>query len=189
MCFGYCKLTIFRLCTGQVEGNYFLFKCCIHPDDVYCEVDETCSCNLQLLHYSFAIAYYILLLHYNSADECLFSRCCSTKRHITFHEAVRWRSTLRVSDSWVTSVRIQNRGWIHPLTEEIPKEFWWGWTAFGMGSWEIRQPISVKFQTKAVFPTSHLFSETPLPSPLSWSTQWTLKFQNDSRCGVKSFKI
>ena len=61
MCFGYCNVTIIRLCTGQIEGNYFLFKCCIHSDDVYCEVAETCRCDLQLLNYNGAITYYILL--------------------------------------------------------------------------------------------------------------------------------
>jgi len=55
MCFGYCNVTIIRLRTGQIEGNYFPFKCFVHPDGVYCEVAETCGCNLQLLHYSCTI--------------------------------------------------------------------------------------------------------------------------------------
>jgi hypothetical protein len=49
--------------SNKYMSNNFIYTSGIQPDEAYFGVNGTCSCSLHFLHYSCALADYILLLH------------------------------------------------------------------------------------------------------------------------------
>jgi hypothetical protein len=152
----------------------FVFKWCTHPDNANFDVKKTCSCYLQLLHYSCATTDYILLLSVFIPLTSVYSRATLLQNPtailtVAWGGAVRWGSLENFQLNHFCSNSVSLRC-IHPLTEKIPKEFSLGWSASGTWSWQICQPNSDRCQNKSVCPTFH-----PLSEP-SWLVRETFTF-------------